>query len=280
MKGLTGFLLGTLFGAAAVVVTYTTIVPIADPFAEIVDLRAHVDEQAREIESLRRDIAAQADLRNLGVRMLASPITPPKTGHPVSPPVMIPRPTADSPPKDATATSRRDLELDYADLIDQLGLTAARRLTFLDLLAHRDAPGSPAALRAFLPRATDYTAYQTYTRQLPDHRHVRELRAALDRIARPLTPGQETSLVTLFSRERKAAGFPADEAALEKALAADPARGPQFLTEHSRITISLLNHAATILTPEQLRILRQLRADEYQRLQLTVRMTQAAHPGA
>jgi hypothetical protein len=108
---------------------------------------------------------------------------------------------------------------------------------------------------------------------------VRELRAALDRIARPLTPGQETSLVTLFNRERKAAHFPADDAAFEKALAAAPARGPQFLTEHSRITISLLNHAATILTPEQLRILRQLRADEYQRLQLTVRMTQAAHPG-
>ncbi len=273
MKGGAAFFLGLLVGAALTIGAYW-FMPLDFAYEEINDLRARVADQAREIESQRRQLSTQTEASSSsGSASLATAVTDLRPRRSVDPPIS-PRasPAADAPI--ASAPSRLTLEFDYADLINTLHLTSGQRLTFLDLLGGRDAPGGTAALRRFFERPADYLTFQAYVRDLPERRSVRALRIGVERIARPLSAEQERALIAIFGRDRKARR---SSRSLDEVITANPRDARRLLADYARVNQRVLAEAAAILTPEQLEVLRRLQSEDFQRLKLTADL--APSPG-
>jgi len=71
----------------------------------------------------------------------------------------------------------------------------------------RSRVATDARIEEFLNDEGDYAYYETYRDQLPDRMEVNQYRDAMDSVGVPLTPDQETRLITAMAEERESSGL-------------------------------------------------------------------------
>jgi hypothetical protein len=124
-----------------------------------------------------------------------------------------------------------------------------------------------------------YTVYAWYEKTQPDRDAVKQLTPQFERAGQNLSADQQTQLVTLMTQERAGFHFEQDFS--------DPTKidyehfhqvfslenTDRYFRDLQRFHEQLAQHAGTVLSPEQSRLLQEFLATQVQRSKLTVRTT-------
>ncbi|MGH8047376.1 MAG: hypothetical protein ACREKL_09030 [Chthoniobacterales bacterium] len=305
MRSTLTFLVGIAFGIAGTILFY---VIDSEPRSKSRDeLRVKIDQQAKEIESQRRELAAKSKtVQALPLVAVATPApapaaTPEKKKNPLEGIASM----MDNPAmrKMMSTQQRRMLEENYADLLTQFHFTADEREQFLNLLSakemlnmdysvkvmkaapedrealsdelHKATENADDDLREFFNNDADFATYENYRKQLVQRSELRELAPDMNSIHQPLSADQEKSLLDIMSAEQKAAPSTANN--ME-----DPTNMPEtmdrMIKEQELLQKRIAARAATVLTTGQLEVLQRTQVKNLEMLKFSAEMSRTMFP--